>query len=125
MRFRGGPEGGPVVEFDGARETAPSPVDAILIALASCSALDVLEILEKMRTPACALDVQVRFSRAETPPRRLTDVHLQFRVATACAHHHVERAITLSLQKYCSVAASLAADVAVSWQAEIIGESCQ
>jgi putative redox protein len=119
MRYRGGPAGGPTHLMDGAREAAPSPVDSLLVALASCSAIDVVEILEKRRTPATAVNVSVRFSRAAQPPRRLTDVHLAFRVATASERVHVERAIALSFEKYCSVSASLAPDTRVEWTLEL------
>ncbi len=92
MRYRGGPAGGPSLVVDGDREIAPSPVDTLVVALASCSAIDVVEILQKRRTPASTLRVTVEFSRAPTPPRRLTDAHLRFTVSTASEQAHVERA---------------------------------
>jgi putative redox protein len=121
-RYRGGRAGGPTLLLDGDREAAPSPVDAVLVALASCSAIDVVEILTKRRTPPAALHVRVEFSRAPSPPRRLTDVRLHFRVATTSERHHVVRAIELSLEKYCSVSSSLAPDTRISWDLETEGE---
>jgi len=115
LRFRGGPEGGPTLVIDGEREVAPSPVDSVVVALAACSAIDIVHILEKRRTPPSDIAVRVRFSRAATPPRRLTEVHLQWRVATESERHHVERAINLSMEKYCSVSASLAPDTRLTW----------
>jgi putative redox protein len=114
-RFRGGPEGGPTVLLDGAREAGPSPVDSLVVALAACSAIDVARILEKRRTPASALSVRVRFSRAPQPPRRLTELHLEWRVATTSERQHIERAIELSMSTYCSVSASLAPDTRLTW----------
>jgi putative redox protein len=119
MRYRGGPAGGPTLLVDGEREVAPSPVDSLLVAIASCSAVDVVQYLEKRRTPPTSLAVSVSFSRAENPPRRLTDVHLTFRVATDAAREHVERAVELSFQTYCSVASSLAPDTKMGWTVEI------
>src|SRR5690606_15818651 len=81
-RFSGGRPDGPRLLLDGDRVDAPGPVDSLLVALASCSAIDVLEILRKRRTPASDLQVRATFSRAAAPPRRLTAVQLQFRVAT-------------------------------------------
>lgn len=118
-RYRGGPTGGPTLLVDGERQEAPSPVDTLLIALASCSAIDVVEILEKRRTPPSALRVEVEFERAPTPPRRLLDVRLRYRVATASERQHVERAVQLSFDKYCSVATSLAPDTRISWTVEL------
>jgi putative redox protein len=119
MRYRGGPEGGPALGVDGERQEAPSPVDTLVVALASCSAIDVVEYLEKRRTPPTSLLVSTRFSRAPTPPRRITDAHLTFRVATDSPREHVERAVQLSFAKYCSVAASLAADTRLTWEVEL------
>jgi putative redox protein len=120
MRYRGGPRGGPVLRVDGERGAAPSPVDSLLVALASCSAIDVVEILGKRRTPPTRVEVSAEFWRAPSPPRRLTRVELRFTVATASAREHVERAIALSFETYCSVAASLAPDTEVSWELELL-----
>jgi putative redox protein len=119
MRYRGGPVGGPTHRVDGAREAAPSPVDSLLVALASCSAIDVVEILNKRRTPPRSLRVVVEFSRAAEPPRRLTRVGLRFHVDTDSERAHVERAIALSFEKYCSVSSSFAPDIQVDWKLEL------
>lgn len=119
MRWRGGPAGGPVMLMDGDKQAAPSPVDALVASLASCSAIDVVDYLEKRRTPPTAASVSVRFSRAADYPRRLTDVHLTYRVSTDSPREHVERAVQLSFDRYCSVAASLAPDIRVSWEVEL------
>ncbi|MDQ3388695.1 MAG: OsmC family protein [Gemmatimonadota bacterium] len=111
MRYRGGPAGGPTLVVDGDREAAPSPVDALVVALASCSAIDVVEILRKRRTSPTALRVRVEFSRASDPPRRLTEARLHFTVETASDRSHVERAVALSFEKYCSVANSLRPEI--------------
>jgi len=120
MRYRGGKPGSAPLLLDGEREAAPSPVDAVLVALASCSAIDVVEILTKRRTPPSSLSVKVEFSRAPQPPRRITQAHLHFRVATASERTHVERAVQLSFEKYCSVATSLAPDTELSWEVEML-----
>jgi putative redox protein len=118
-RYRGGPAGGPQHLVDGNREVAPSPVDSLVVALASCSAIDVVDILEKRRTPPSSLSVSVRFSRAADYPRRLTDAHLTFRVATDSPREQVERAVQLSFDKYCSVANSLAPDTNLGFTVEL------
>ena len=119
MRYRGGPAGGPTLVVDGNKEAAPTPVDTLVVAIASCSAIDVVDYLEKRRTPPSACSVLVRFSRAPSPPRRLTDLHLTFRVATDSPREHVERAVQLSFDKYCSVATSLAPDTRIGWSVEL------
>lgn len=119
MRYRGGPAGGPTLVVDGARGEAPSPVDTLVIAMASCAAVDVVDYLEKRRTPAASLRVSVRFSRAPEPPRRVTQARLTFHVATDSPREHVERAVRLSFDRYCSVSNSLAADTALDFDLEL------
>jgi len=120
MRFRGGRAGGPQVVLDGDSAAGPTPPDALVASLAACSAIDVVEYLEKRRTPAASLSVSVRFSRAPKPPRRVTEAHLTFRVATDSPREHVERAVQLSFDRYCSVAASLAPDTFLGFTVELM-----
>jgi putative redox protein len=94
-------------------------VDSLVVALASCSAIDVVDYLEKRRTPPASLSVSVRFSRAATYPRRLTDAHLTFRVATDSEESHVRRAVELSFERYCSVANSLAPDTRLTYEVQL------
>lgn len=119
-RFRGGRPDGPTLLVDGNREAAPGPVDSLLVALASCSAIDVVEILHKRRTPVTDLGVRAVFSRAPVPPRRLTAILLTFRVATDSEVRHVERAVELSVDKYCSVVHSLQSDIDLRWEVEVV-----
>ena len=119
-RYRGGTPDGPSVIMDGDRIAGPSPVDTLLVSLGSCAAIDVVEILEKRRTPATSLSIRLDFARAPSPPRRLTEVNAHFIVATQSESHHVERAVELSFEKYCSVASSLAPDIHLTWSVEVI-----
>ena len=118
-RYRGGKPGGPSLVVDGDREAAPSPVEALIVALGSCSAIDIVEILEKRRTPAERLAVTVEFARAGSPPRRVTAAKVRFVVATASDLSHVRRAADLSFEKYCSVSTSLAPDLELSWEVQV------
>ena len=119
MRYRGGRAGGPQVVLDGNSEAGPTPPDVLVCALASCSAIDVVDYLEKRRTPAASLSVSVAFSRAPSPPKRITQAHLTFRVATDSPREHVERAVQLSFDRYCSVAGSLAPDTELGFSLEL------
>ncbi|HET7321596.1 MAG TPA: OsmC family protein, partial [Longimicrobiaceae bacterium] len=110
---------GPTLVVDGDHAAAPSPVEAVVVALGACSAIDVVEVLNKRRTPPSKLEVRVDFARAPTPPRRLTALRLRFLVATASDRSHVERAVALSFEKYCSVASSLAPDTELTWTVEV------
>jgi len=119
MRYRAGRPDGPTLLMDGDRDTAPSPVEALVSSLAACSAIDLVEILQKRRTPPTSLHVVVEYERAPSPPRRLTRVVARFHVATASERSHVERAIALSFEKYCSVSASLDPSLPITWELQL------
>ena len=122
QRFEAGRPNGPTLVVDGTGSAAQSPVDLVLSALASCAAIDVVEILAKRRTPVERLEIEVTGARVETIPRRLRHVTLQFRVDGAGIERvHAERAIDLSVEKYCSVRDSLARDVEIEWRLVLNG----
>ena len=62
------------IRIDGTSATGPSPVDTLLCALASCAAIDAVEILAKRRTPVDGLTVEVHGQRADTTPARFGDL---------------------------------------------------
>jgi putative redox protein len=115
-RFDIGREGGPVARVDGDAATGPSPVDTLLGALATCAAVDVVDILAKRRTPVATLEVRVEARRANAVPRRLTHVRLAFRITgEEIERDHAERAIDLAINKYCSVRDSLDPNLPIEW----------
>lgn len=96
------------------------PSDALLISLATCSAHDVVGIIKKQRAQLERLMVIVTGEQASDPPWKYQHIHLQFQVVAAGLRpDQLERAIDLSLNKYCSVRASLAPDIAVTFAAEL------
>ena len=118
--FESGRPGGPTATIDGEGVVGQSPPDAILSALATCTSVDVVDILAKRRTPVQSLAVEVMGTRAEREPRRFTHIVLRFTVGGAgIAREDVELAIRLSLEKYCSVRASLREDIAVDFEVVI------
>jgi putative redox protein len=118
-RFDAGRPGGPVARIDGNAETGQSPTDALLSAVATCSAIDVVDILTKRRTPPERLTVDIRGTRRDTPPRRYTHITVRFLIDGAGIDaEQAERAIALSFEKYCSVSASLAPDI--EWQTVLV-----
>jgi putative redox protein len=121
--FESGRPGGPTLRVDGNAKVAQSPVDALLTALASCSSIDVVSILEKRRTPVQSLEIDVVGERAnDRIPRKLIRIELTFRIAGAGIERaHAERAIELALNKYCSVRDSLDPTIPVEWRLELKG----
>ena len=119
-RFDTGRPGGPVARIDADGVTGQGPVDALLSALATCVSVDVVDILAKRRTPVATLDVEVVGTRVESIPRRLQHVLLRFRITGAGIERgHAERAIDLSLTKYCSVRDSLDPKIPIEWELEL------
>jgi len=116
LLFDGGASGRPAILVDGDGAAATSPVELLLLAAATCAASDVVVILQKQRVALRALDVAVQGTRRETEPRRYTAIHFRFVIAGEDADEaKARRAIDLSLEKYCSVVASLASDIRVTY----------
>jgi putative redox protein len=114
--FEAGRPDGPRLRIDGDGQSASSPFDALLAAIATCASVDVVTILEKQRTPVQALKVRVAANRVESTPRRLASAVLHFRVAApGTTIEKANRAVELSVTKYCSVRSSLIADASVTW----------
>ena len=114
--FEAGRPDGPRLRIDGDAQSAPSPFDALLAAIATCAAVDVVTILEKQRTPVQALKIRVAANRVESTPRRLASAILHFRIAApGTTIEKANRAVELSVTKYCSVRSSLIADASVTW----------
>ena len=113
---------GPAIRLDGNAETGPSPVDGLVASLAACTAVDVVDILAKRRTPAEALTIEAEGDRYEGTPGRLTAVRLVYRLRGAGIERaHAERAIELAVTKYCSVRDSLDPQIPVEWRLELEG----
>lgn len=87
---------------------ATKPSDLLLISLGSCSAYDVVLILGRQRQNLHNLYIHIEGKQADTPPHQFTDIHLHYRlVGTDLDPKKVQRAIELSEEKYCSVAATV------------------
>jgi len=112
--FKGGRVDGPQVTIDGNGATAVSPVQSLLLALASCMGSDVVDILTKMRVPLSGLSIRAEGDRVADSPRRYSSITLSFRTSgvTASDESKVQRALELSREKYCSVLHSLRSDIA-------------
>ena len=125
QRFDAGrPGGSATIRLDGTGETGPSPVDGLLGALAACTAVDVVEILAKRRTPLESLEIEVTGHRANAVPARVVRVELVYRMTGAGVERvHAERAVELAVTKYCSVRDSLDPELPVAWTVVLNGDA--
>lgn len=109
-------EGRPSITLDGDGVKAPTPPEALLASLASCVSVDVVDILAKRRTPAREYFVEALGERVDSVPRRFKHITLNVSITgEGIERRHAEHAIELSVNKYCSVRDSLAADIPIVW----------
>ncbi|MFC1996213.1 OsmC family protein [Chloroflexota bacterium] len=100
--------------------SAVKPSDLLLLAAASCSAYDVVEILQKQREPLEGLDIQCSGEQITEQPYKFINIHLKYIIKGAVNPAKVERAIKLSEDKYCSVLATLRPSLKISSEFEVI-----
>lgn len=113
---------GHAITVDSDRESnkAPGPMELVLLALGACTATDVVLILEKKRQKLESLEVICSGERAAEPPTVWIKLELLYRLRGNLDDAAVKRAIELSENKYCSVAAMLRKTAALSWRYEIL-----
>ncbi|TBX28820.1 OsmC family protein [Nioella sediminis] len=99
----------------------PSPMELVLIGTGGCSAYDVVSILEKGREPIEDVVVELDADRAEGTPAVFTRIHMHFIVKGRGVNPvKVERAIQLSVEKYCSASAMMAKTAVVTHDFEVV-----
>ena len=106
--------------LDGDSTAGPSPVQMLVVALAGCMSIDVIDIIRKGRYPLKAFRATITAQRAPEPPRRLLAVSLRFHVHGDVPTTAIERAVALSRDKYCSVWHSLRTDIELDTGFEVI-----
>ncbi|GIW01606.1 OsmC family protein [Roseiflexus sp.] len=96
------------------------PSETMLIALASCSAVDLVEILKKQRATLNRLAITVDGEQDADPPWRYRRIHLRYQVtATGATLEKVQRAVDLALNRYCSVRSSLHPEIEVTFEVDL------
>ncbi len=95
------------------------PMETLLAALAGCSSMDVIKILKKQRQRLERLEVEVDAVRADAVPAVFTKIHLRFKAHGAVDLQKLEKAVALSVEKYCSVSKMLQATVEISAEAVV------
>jgi putative redox protein len=109
-----------VVDSDRTSNAGPGPMELLLLALGTCTATDVVLILEKKRQKLEALEVICSGERATEPPTVWTKLEVLYRLRGALDEAAVKRAIELSQEKYCGAAATLKKTAALTWRYEIL-----
>jgi putative redox protein len=110
--------------LDGAPEhgglgSAVRPMEALLASLAGCTAMDVISVLQKKRQQVTAFHINVHGHRVDEHPRRYERIDLEYVVrGYGVTDEAVARSIELSLTKYCSVTATLNAEITSTFRVE-------
>ncbi|WP_151173500.1 OsmC family protein [Pseudoalteromonas ruthenica] len=119
--FIGTSDSGHNVVFDtGSDSHAPSPMEMVLMSAGACSSVDVVSILKKARQQVSDVQVQLSAERAPSAPKVFTKLNLHFIVSgKEVSEKHVERAVSLSAEKYCSVALMLEKSVQLTHSFEV------
>jgi len=129
MTFVGESDSGHSVVMDGppeagGRNLGIRPMEMVVLGLGGCSSFDVVSILKKTRQNITDCHVEITAERAETEPKVFTKIHAHFVVSGKnLDEKKVEKAVSLSADKYCSVSIMLAATVDITHDYEIIETS--
>lgn len=120
LRFEAEGAAGGAVAVDAGGEAGPSPMELVLIGLATCMGVDVVEILTRMRVPLAGLRVRADGDRRPEAPRRYTAVRLVYETEGVDDEDagKLQRAIDLSRDRYCSVLHTLHPDLELSISVE-------
>ena len=106
------------------RTPGPSPMELVLIGTGGCSAFDVVHILERGRERVEDCVVELDAERATEDPKVFTRIHMRFVVTgRGLGRSKVERAVQLSVEKYCSASAMLAKTATITHEVEVVDTS--
>ena len=126
MSFVGESGSGHSVVLDGSpehggRNLGIRPMEMVLIGLGGCTAFDVVLMLQKSRQNVIDVEVSLDAERATDIPHVFTDIKAHFKVwGKGLSEKHVERAVTLSGEKYCSATRMLEKTATITYTWEII-----
>lgn len=120
MTFLGVAADGSATLMGGGNDPGVGPMQMLLLGLGGCSGIDVVDILRKQRQPFSDVEVLIDGERGEGAPSAWTKIHMHFVVTGAGLDPaKVQRAIDLSVEKYCGAHATLKGVAAITHDFEI------
>lgn len=109
------------IDVKGDRKSAPSPMEMLLVAVAGCTAADVISIMLKKRQDVLSYDVEVSGERVAEHPRKFVKFHVHHIVkGRSISENALADAVELSDRKYCSVAATVRPTAEITTSYEIV-----
>ena len=113
--FTGETAQGYEIAFDAALQEGCSPTESLMLSLAGCMAIDMVSFLKKMRCDIRSYRMDLTGTRNPTPPQRYNAIDMTIAVkGKGLTQRKLERAVSLSQEKYCSVHHTLRPDLAVT-----------
>ncbi|MDZ7316219.1 MAG: OsmC family protein [candidate division KSB1 bacterium] len=104
----------------GGSEAGNKPMELVLIAMGGCTSMDVISILKKMRQDVRDYHIELEAEKATEHPAVFKKIHLKYViVGKGIKAENVEKAIELSMTRYCSVSAMLKHSAEITWEYEI------
>lgn len=128
LQFVGEASSGHAIVMDGDSEvgghdTGLRPMELLIVGLGGCSGMDVISILRKKKQEVTSLKINLKGQKAENFPKKFTDIVIEFVVSGRnISEDAVKRAVELSMNKYCSVKATLEGSAKISFSYKIIQE---
>jgi len=114
LLFKGMTQSGYEIEFDAAVQWGCMPTEALLLSVAGCMGIDVVSFLTKMKAEIHKFKMDIDGERNPTPPQYYTAITMHLHITgKGIKERQVERAVSLSQEKYCSVYHSLRKDIVV------------
>jgi putative redox protein len=92
---------------EGEMRTGPGPMEMMLLGVGGCTAIDIMDILQKERETVEAFRIEMEAERATEPPTVFTRIHMRYVLRGDLKEANVKRAIDLSMEKYCGASIML------------------
>ena len=114
LLFKGTTQSGYEIEFDAAVQWGCMPTEALLLSVAGCMGIDVVSFLTKMKAEITKFKIDIDGDRNPVPPQYYKEITMHLHITGRnIKEKQVERAVSLSQEKYCSVYHSLRKDLVV------------
>jgi putative redox protein len=126
MQFVASADSGHAVVMDadadvGGNNTGSRPMELLLMGIGGCSGMDIISILKKKKQAVTGLEANVSGTMADDYPHKYTGITIEYVVrGKGISEEAVKRAVQLSMDKYCSVKATLEGSAKINFSYRII-----
>lgn len=128
MQFVGEASSGHALVMDsdkdsGGNNTGSRPMELLLMGLGGCSGMDIISILKKKKQDIRSFEINVKGEKAETYPKKFTEITIEYVVTGHnLSDDAVKKAVNISMEKYCSVKATLEGVAKINFSYRIVEE---